>query len=96
MTEKAIHSIIHGRVQGVSFRWYTVQTAGELGLRGWVKNRHDGTVEVHAEGATDALEKLTDFLHEGPPAASVRRVDVRPVPATGQYADFRITYEGRA
>lgn len=67
--------LVHGRVQGVGFRWSTTQKAKELGLRGTVRNRPDGTVEVHAKGAGDALARLRDWLGEGPRAARVEKVE---------------------
>lgn len=67
--------LVHGRVQGVGFRWSTTRKAKELGLRGTVRNRADGTVEVHARGPDDSLARLRDWLHEGPRAARVEKVE---------------------
>ncbi|WBX83719.1 acylphosphatase [Sphingosinicella microcystinivorans] len=67
---------IHGRVQGVWYRAWTLETAQRLGLDGWVRNRIDGTVEVFAVGPADAVEKLVAACREGPPAAKVERLDV--------------------
>lgn len=67
--------VVSGRVQGVGFRWWTRKTAEELGLRGTVRNRRDGTVEIHAAGPAGAVEKLGDWLHEGPRSARVREVE---------------------
>lgn len=67
--------LVHGRVQGVGFRWSTTQKAKELGLRGTVRNRADGTVEVHAAGPDEAVARLREWLHEGPRAARVERVE---------------------
>lgn len=68
--------VISGRVQGVGFRWWTRRTAEELGLRGTVRNRRDGTVEVHAAGTAGSVEKLGEWLHEGPRGARVREVEM--------------------
>lgn len=62
---------ITGRVQGVGFRWFTRKTAGSLGLSGSVRNRPDGSVEVHAEGTGEALERFEEWLRRGPPGARV-------------------------
>ena len=71
------HYIIHGRVQGVFFRDSTRGKAVALGVRGWVRNRPDGTVESVAAGDGSALDALEQwFRHGGPPAARVERVDV--------------------
>jgi acylphosphatase len=75
------HYIIHGRVQGVFFRDSTRGKAVELGVRGWVRNRPDGTVEVMAAGDPGALDALEQWIREGgPPAARVERVDADEVP----------------
>lgn len=66
---------IHGRVQGVGFRWWTRRTAESLGITGSVRNRSDGTVEVRAAGSEEALREFEERLREGPRSASVRRVE---------------------
>lgn len=90
MTLQQLHAIVHGRVQGVNFRFFTVQTARELGLTGWVMNRLDGTVEVRAEGERAHLDKLVAFLHVGPPAARVTTVDIEWLSAGGKFQEFTI------
>lgn len=87
-----LHAIVDGRVQGVSFRYYTVQRAGELGVVGWVRNRFDGTVEVVAEGFRGQLDKLAAWLHRGSPSAMVTSVDIRWLPATEEFSGFRVRY----
>jgi acylphosphatase len=79
----AIRAVVHGRVQGVGFRDATVGRARELEVLGWVRNREDGGMLVHAEGAQTAIDALLAFLHEGPPAARVAEVAVEPVKAEG-------------
>ncbi|GAA3987927.1 hypothetical protein GCM10022279_08730 [Comamonas faecalis] len=69
---------IHGKVQGVGFRQSTVEVAQGLGLRGWVRNRRDGSVEVLASGAEIDVQALITWAHGGPPAARVERVEVQP------------------
>src|SRR6266513_4335274 len=63
----SIHLEIRGRVQGVGFRWYVVDTARELRLAGWVKNRSDGNVELAAAGESDALARFEAAVTAGPP-----------------------------
>jgi DNA ligase D-like protein (predicted 3'-phosphoesterase) len=70
----AIRATLSGRVQGVGMREATVRRARELSLGGWVRNAADGTVLVHAEGASEALEELLAFLRSGPPGAAVQDV----------------------
>ncbi|MCU0636324.1 MAG: acylphosphatase [Gemmatimonadaceae bacterium] len=69
-----LHVTVHGRVQGVGFRWFTLETATRLALRGWVRNQADGSVEVCAAGPAAALDALRDALHRGPRGAMVERV----------------------
>lgn len=85
-----LEATVSGRVQGVSFRYYTQQRARQLGLAGWVANQPDGTVRVVAEGDVSALDDLVDFLERGSPAARVDRVEAQRLPATGTFDQFRI------
>lgn len=73
---KQITAVVHGTVQGVSFRYYTQRAADRLGVTGWVANQRDGTVKVVAEGDEATLQEFLAFLHEGSPAAYVQRVAV--------------------
>lgn len=79
----ATHLIIHGRVQGVFYRDWTVITARPLGLVGWVRNRSDGTVEAHLEGERAAIDAMIEKLREGPPAARVERIEQTEARAEG-------------
>ena len=64
---------VRGRVQGVGFRFWVVQHAERLGLRGWVRNRADGSVELEALGDASAHARLRELLREGPRLA---RIDI--------------------
>jgi acylphosphatase len=68
--------VIHGRVQGVFYRGWSVEVARALGLSGWVRNRRDGTVEMLIAGPGPALDAMMARCHQGPPAARVERIDV--------------------
>jgi acylphosphatase len=70
---------IYGRVQGVGFRYFAQREASRLGVRGWVRNRSDGSVEVLAIGDPGKLERLQSRLQSGPPAAQVHTLSVDPV-----------------
>ena len=89
---KAVRCTVHGRVQGVGFRYTTVKQAHRLGLTGWVRNDYDGTVEVVAEGPEQAVRRLVDRLKKGPPAARVTRVDVSWVAPAGTYDRFTVAH----
>jgi acylphosphatase len=67
---------IHGRVQGVFYRGWSVEAARALGLRGWVRNRRDGTVEMLVQGEAEQVESMIARCREGPPVARVERIDV--------------------
>ena len=79
----ARHLTIHGKVQGVWYRNWTVDAARTLGLNGWVRNRADGCVEALVEGAEEAVTRFTTLAHVGPPAARVARVDIQDVMVEG-------------
>lgn len=68
--------LVHGRVQGVGFRYTLARAARSRGIGGFARNRPDGTVEAVFEGEPDAVDSLVRLAHEGPRGASVDRVDV--------------------
>jgi acylphosphatase len=85
------HLLISGRVQGVSFRWYTLDLAERLGLTGWVRNRWDGRVEAVFEGPAQTVQQAVAWCHHGRPPARVDHVDVSYETPTGEFETFRIT-----
>ena len=86
MTTPVFHLRIHGLVQGVGYRWSMVQAARERGVAGWVRNRHDGSVEAMVSGPQSAVDALVDWARRGPPGARVDWVDVAP--GEGVFHDF--------
>lgn len=87
-----VRLIIEGRVQGVWFRESTRKEAERLGVRGWVRNRREGTVEVVAEGPEDSVRKLVAWCHHGPPSARVMRVHETEEPFQGEFSSFGVVY----
>ena len=87
--KEANHIIVHGRVQGVWFRAGTKEKADQLGLLGWVKNRPEGTVEIHTEGEKLQLEKFIAWCHIGTHAADVTSLDIDEV-MVQKYKSFDI------
>ena len=77
-TTKAVLVRIEGRVQGVWYRGWAVQEATRRGLRGWVRNRSDGSVEALFSGPVDTVEAMLDACRQGPPSARVDRLTHRP------------------
>ncbi|MGF1561213.1 MAG: acylphosphatase [Geminicoccaceae bacterium] len=67
--------IIHGRVQGVGFRYWTEGEALTRGLKGWVRNRADGTVETLLSGDAELVENMIQACGHGPSAAVVNRIE---------------------
>jgi acylphosphatase len=89
-----LHVLVSGRVQGVFFRGQTEQWAVKKSLRGWVRNRTDGRVEVLAEGERGDLESLLDLLRQGPPFARVDDAEARWLEYTGEFDSFRVRRTG--
>ncbi len=83
---------VYGIVQGVFFRSSMKRVADKLGVRGWVRNVPDGSVEAVVEGPRDRVEELIKWAHRGPPMARVDRVEVAWGQYTGGFKDFRIKY----
>jgi acylphosphatase len=69
--------VVRGRVQGVGFRYAMVQQAGKLALRGWVRNRRDGTVEAVIQGPVEPVQELVEWARHGPAGARVDGIEVK-------------------
>jgi len=76
----AARFLVHGRVQGVGFRWFVLREAERLGVRGVARNLPDGAVEVIAEGTEQALKALERVVRRGPAMARVEGVEKLDVP----------------
>ena len=85
----AVRIRIKGLVHGVSFRSSMAQTASNLGVRGWVRNLPDGSVEAFLEGDERNVKRVLDWAKVGPPRARVDKVVVE-VTAPRNHRDFRI------
>ena len=91
MTDRLrLEAVVHGRVQGVGFRYFVLHRAAALALDGWVANDADGSVRCRAEGARPALEDLVAALRSGPPGASVTEVRTTWNAATGDLGPFTV------
>ena len=69
------HIVVNGRVQGVNFRSAAQDTAQDIGVTGWVRNRDDGSVEMLVEGDDDAVDRMVEWARTGPSSAEVTDVD---------------------
>jgi len=85
----AVHIKIRGLVHGVSFRSSMAQLASDLGVRGWVRNLPDGTVEAFLEGDERKVRRVLDWAKFGPPRARVDKLEVEPA-TPRNHRDFRI------
>jgi len=87
--KKHLNIIIYGVVQNVSFRIYSKERAGELGLGGFVRNEKDGTVYIEVEGGEAELDEFVQWCRKGPGLAMVEKVEVKEGKIRG-YDSFEI------
>ena len=87
-----VHIVVEGRVQGVCFRFECRHLAAQLGLRGWVKNLDDGSVEIAAEGEKDQVDRLVAWSRKGPAGAYVTACRAIPEPPTGECGSFEVMF----
>ncbi|MEM4186571.1 MAG: acylphosphatase [Candidatus Caldarchaeum sp.] len=90
MVRVAVRVKVYGRVQGVFFRSSMKDVADELGVEGWVRNVHDGSVEAVIAGDEEKVKKLVEWCHTGPPLAKVEKVTVEKIAEPGPLRGFRI------
>ena len=90
MREISLLAYVYGDVQAVGFRYYMRLKARELGIRGWVKNRADGSVESCICGEAIPMKAMQEWLHHGPAAAHVESVAFSPVVLTEALHDFSV------
>ncbi|HEY2558144.1 MAG TPA: acylphosphatase [Caldimonas sp.] len=86
MADTVLRLEIRGRVQGVGYRWCMAEEARRCGVCGWVRNRHDGSVEAMLAGPSEAVDRLVEWARVGPEQAVVTRVDV--FAGEGTFASF--------
>jgi len=83
--EQRLDLVISGKVQGVGYRYYVKLKAEALGISGFVRNQHDGSVFVSAQGERSAMERFVRCCYQGPSEALVRTI----VKIPGTVEDFR-------
>ncbi len=83
---------IQGKVQGVNYRYNTLQAARRHNVTGWVKNLSDGDVQAVFEGEEDQVRRLIDWCREGSPAAHVENIDVDWQESAGEFSAFDIAH----
>ena len=83
--------VVRGRVQGVGFRWFVTRNAEELGVRGTVRNRADGAVEMVLQADDpEALEAMIGRVRRGPPGSRVEEMECEPMNEGSRYARFEV------
>lgn len=87
---KRVHIYVEGRVQGVFFRHYTMKTASEHSIKGWVKNLVDGRVEMVCEGLEADIERMIEWCRQGPPGAHVVKIGTAWEEYRGEFESFEI------
>lgn len=83
---------IHGKVQGVGYRFFATRVARRLGLKGYIQNNRDGSVEAAVEGEKDAIDEWLEELKEGPRYAEVTKIDQESKEYTGRLPDFDVKF----
>ena len=91
-TVRGVAFRVAGRVQGVAFRWFGRGVADELGVKGWIRNRMDGSVEGEAFGDPLLLERFLDRLRQGPAAARVKSLEWEVIPEQSSSGSFEIRF----
>ncbi|MFY4776402.1 acylphosphatase [Metabacillus sp. RGM 3146] len=86
------HMLVKGQVQGVGFRYYVQMKAMQGNIRGWVKNLPDSSVEIAAEGSSEALQSFVREVKKGSPLSIVEDVVIDEKEETEGYSSFDITY----
>jgi len=89
---KRIHLIVHGKVQGVFYRDFVRKAAEKLGVKGFVRNLRNGTVEVVAEGDGPQLKELAKECNRGSFLSFVEKIDAKEEKATGEFDEFLIEH----
>ncbi|MCF8106510.1 MAG: acylphosphatase [Desulfohalobiaceae bacterium] len=87
---RSLHCLISGKVQGVNFRSWTKDQADSFGLKGWVRNLHDGRVEVLAQGDIEALESFKGKLAQGSNMSRVDHIETNWIDYDKEYAQFEL------
>jgi acylphosphatase len=89
---KKVHMIVSGRVQGVWYRGSARDRARTLGVKGFARNLHDGTVELMVEGEDELVDQMVAWAWEGPKLAIVNDIKLEELPYEEEFHDFGVRY----
>ena len=87
-----VEIIVSGKVQGVGYRYFTQMMAVQFHITGWVRNRDDGSVEIHASGSKENLEMFIAKIQRGNPFSAVQKVSVHEIECAEHFNSFAIKY----
>ena len=85
-----VHIFVEGRVQGVGFRYFTIEVANRFEITGWVRNTLNQEVEITAEGTRDKLDPFIATIRQGPNAGFVKSLRIQWLTATGEFKRFSV------
>ncbi|NDL66416.1 acylphosphatase [Anaerotalea alkaliphila] len=88
------HILVHGMVQAVGFRYFTLRTASRHHITGWVRNRWDGTVEMEVQGTEREIASFMEEIREGPRSARVERLEIREMEPGTDLEGFVVEDDG--
>jgi acylphosphatase len=83
---------IEGRVQGINFRWFVIDTAKNFAITGWVRNCADSSVELEAQGRPDDLKKFETAIKNNHPVAVIKKIEEQNLPLVNNEQNFNIIY----
>lgn len=89
---KKVHLIIFGNVQGIFFRSNIKKIADQYNVRGFAKNKKDGSVEVVLEGDNENVDKIIEFCKKGPSGAKIEKINIKEKQYKKEFNDFSIKY----
>ena len=92
MPKELRHIRIIGKVQGVGYRFFATRVARRLGLKGWIQNNRDSTVEAMVEGEKSAIDEWIEELKEGPRYAEVTKIEQESKEFSGKLPDFDVKF----
>ena len=87
-----VHMVVHGEVQGVGFRYFTMKIASRYGINGWVRNNRDGAVEIDAEGSEANMPEFINAIRKGNGIACIESVDIDNLSNLENYQTFNVVY----
>ncbi|MGE5393132.1 MAG: acylphosphatase [Candidatus Saccharibacteria bacterium] len=90
MADKQVYVVITGRVQGVGFRYFALDKAEELNIKGWVRNTPDGKVEIEACGDSQNLDTFIDWMKMGPSRAVIHTFSLSDIASPRNFTNFTV------